>query len=691
DGTEPAGSSPTVVSGGTVVVDRSATLKVKGWRTPGWTTSDITVAAYGISLGTAATPAFSPAAGTYTTAQTVTITTATAGAVVRYTTDGSEPGWTSPVVTGPIPVDWTATVKAKAFRADWASSGTATAAFTINLTNTVAPVTFSPGPGSYPTARTVTLTTATTGAVIRYTTNGLDPTEADPSVVSGGTVVVDREMPLKTKAFNTGMTPSPVRRGDYRITGAVAVGYDHVLAVKTDGTLWSWGGNGAGQLGIGNTTTQTAPVQVIVLAGVVSVAAAATHSFAVKSDGTLWAFGSNFGQLGTGGYTPSTSPVLVAGATDVVAVATGQYHTLALKSDGTVLGWGQNSSGSVGDGTTLPRLTPVAVTGLTDVVAIAAGRYTSFALRRDGTVWSWGANSNGSLGNGGGPALLVPTPVPTLTGVVAVAAGGYRAVAIQTEGTESGAVLAWGKSDTGLSGVGDGTDGGTIRSVPVRILTGGKVIAAEGLRALVLRAGPTDRGSLLGVGYHLANYLASGADQETRVPVRLATGSFVSVSAGTYLMAALRRDTSLLIWGSYTWGNGFVLGIGGGAGADPDGDGLTTQQEWDLGTDPWSPDSNGDGIPDGLASASGKSATNPDMDGDGVPNVVERANGTDPFRADTDGDGVGDGADCFPLDPTRTQCPAPQPGDVTPPSITLTEPVGATLQSTVCNPSPCPP
>ena len=71
------------------------------------------------------------------------------------------------------------------------------------------------------------------------------------------------------------------------------------------------------------------------------------------------------------------------------------------------------------------------------------------------------------------------------------------------------------------------------------------------------------------------------------------------------------------------------------------------------------------------------------LSGDGVPNAVEIARGTDPFRADTHGDGVPDGIDCFPLDPTRWQCPAPVPGDVTPPVITLTEPTNAVLVSSV--------
>ena len=79
----------------------------------------------------------------------------------------------------------------------------------------------------------------------------------------------------------------------------------------------------------------------------------------------------------------------------------------------------------------------------------------------------------------------------------------------------------------------------------------------------------------------------------------------------------------------------------------------------------------------------GISPTSLDVDGDGVSNTLERTKGTDPLRADTDGDAVSDGTDCFPLDPTRTTCPTPIPGDVTPPIITLTEPVSAVLISSV--------
>jgi hypothetical protein len=139
----------------------------------------------------------------------------------------------------------------------------------------------------------------------------------------------------------------------------------------------------------------------------------------------------------------------------------------------------------------------------------------------------------------------------------------------------------------------------------------------------------------------------------------------------------LRTDTTIQEWTSLTsvGANGLALGNTAFAGDDTDGDGLSTADEWAIGSDPLDADTNDDGIRDGIAHASGIGSTNPDMDGDGVLNGLERLNGTDPLRADTDGDEVNDGVDAFPLDPTRTTAPPGTPGDTTPPVITLTDPI----------------
>jgi hypothetical protein len=163
--------------------------------------------------------------------------------------------------------------------------------------------------------------------------------------------------------------------------------------------------------------------------------------------------------------------------------------------------------------------------------------------------------------------------------------------------------------------------------------------------------------------------------------------------------AAVRSDGSLWTWGKNDAGElgdgttvtnvtpkpvpGFSLASTALWALDSDGDGLLNSEELGLGTDGRKVDTNGDGIPDGAAVKAGLSATNTDMDGDGVSNSVEAERGTDPFVADTDGDGVNDAVDCFPLDPTRWQCPAANPNDHTPPIITLTEPTNASLVSSI--------
>jgi alpha-tubulin suppressor-like RCC1 family protein len=412
------------------------------------------------------------------------------------------------------------------------------------------------------------------------------------------------------------------------------------------------------------------------------------HSLVVKGDGTAWAWGDNAdGELGDGTQTQRLTPVQISGLTGVTAVAAGTDHGLALKTDGTVWAWGKNTWGQVGDGTQTQRLTPVQVTSLADVVAVAAGYSHSLALKRDGTVWAWGYNISGQLGDGTTSYRLTPGQVSSLKGVVAIAAGYTHSMALQTEGTTVAEVWSWGANGNGQ--LGDGTT--TTRLLPVRgvadvrAFSAGTTMTARA-QSLYVRGDRSGQGVLWGTGRHNGDTLTSGVPSTSTTPMRIGGGDYVSVAAGDQFSLALKRDTSIVLWGpaaaTYTAANGFTLGAAGGMD-DPDGDGLTTAQEWIFGTDPWNADSNGDGIPDGLAVASGKSPTNLDMDGDGVANAVEITNGTDPFNADTDGDGTGDGTDCFPLDPTRWQCPSPTPGDTTPPVITLTEPTNATLISVV--------
>lgn len=196
---------------------------------------------------------------------------------------------------------------------------------------------------------------------------------------------------------------------------AIAAGGDHSLALKSDGTVWAWGSNYQGELGDGTTVgTRSSPVPVSNLTGVIALASGFQHSLALKSDGTVWAWGTEGnGQLGDGQMSGTIrTPGQVSVLTGVMGIASGYWHSFALKSDGTVWAWGLGDVGQLGDGTTTTtRATPAQVSALTGVVALEGGDFHSLAIKSDGTVWAWGSNFYGQLGDGTTVNKSVPIQV----------------------------------------------------------------------------------------------------------------------------------------------------------------------------------------------------------------------------------------------------------------------------------------
>lgn len=205
---------------------------------------------------------------------------------------------------------------------------------------------------------------------------------------------------------------------------AVATSGRTSYALRADGTVMGWGYNSNGEVGDGTggqkNQVRPLPVPVVGLANVVAIAAGSNHGLALKGDGTVWAWGYNaYGQLGVGtanGLWPR--PTQVMALTNVVAIAAGSYYSLALTSDGTVWAWGIDDSGQLGNGTVdlhviQPHPTPAQVGGLTGVVAIAGSFDHSVAVRSDGTVWGWGGDGAGQLGNG---VQVTYSPTPVLAG-----------------------------------------------------------------------------------------------------------------------------------------------------------------------------------------------------------------------------------------------------------------------------------
>jgi alpha-tubulin suppressor-like RCC1 family protein len=210
-------------------------------------------------------------------------------------------------------------------------------------------------------------------------------------------------------------SPSGPRPRAAAVTGltnvrAIGAGSHFSMALRTDGTVWTWGANNQGQLGDPAVASRPLPGQVAGLANIVAIAAGAEFALALDANGDVWAWGANGnGELGdASGVANRAAPgrVSLAGAT---AIAAGQNHAFAIKG-GALYGWGRNASAQLGLGDTQPRAAPVAIGGIGNVVEVAGGNSHSLAVDANGDVWAWGSNGSGELGIGTGQ-LSAPTPV----------------------------------------------------------------------------------------------------------------------------------------------------------------------------------------------------------------------------------------------------------------------------------------
>ncbi len=217
NGTTPTTSSS--VYSGAITVSSTETVEAIATAS-GYTTSAVGSAAYTINLPAAATPTFSPAGGTYSSAQTVTISDATSGATIYYTTNGTTPTTSSSVYSGAITVSSTETVEAIATASGYTTSAVGSAAYTINLPAAATP-TFSPAGGTYSSAQTVTISDATSGATIYYTTNGTTPTTSSP--VYSGPITVSSTETIEAIATASGYSQSAVGSAAYTISTTAPV------------------------------------------------------------------------------------------------------------------------------------------------------------------------------------------------------------------------------------------------------------------------------------------------------------------------------------------------------------------------------------------------------------------------------------------------------------------------------------
>jgi len=256
---------------------------------------------------------------------------------------------------------------------------------------------------------------------------------------------------------NTTDYSSPKQVGSLTTWSVISLGTAHSAAVKTDGTFWSWGSGLYGALGLNNTTSYSSPKQVGALTNWLTCAAGQYRStVAIKTDGTLWSWGQNaYGQLGLGNTTYYSSPKQVGSLTNWLKLSTGANFVISIKTDGTMWSWGRNNVGQLGLGNITSYSSPKQIGALTTWSAISAAGVGSWclAIKTDGTMWSWGVNTYGGLGLGNTTDYSSPKQIGALTTWSTPAAGQYWGMAVTT----SGALWSWGYNVSGQLGLGNTT------------------------------------------------------------------------------------------------------------------------------------------------------------------------------------------------------------------------------------------
>ena len=256
--------------------------------------------------------------------------------------------------------------------------------------------------------------------------------------------------------------------------------WKNMFGVKTDGTLWVWGANENGQLGINNTTKYSSPVQVPGTTWSTNqdhISAQNRKTYAIKTDGTMWAWGyENRGSLGLNGSVAHggriSSPAQIPGSTwsklalgGMDAETYGTDCMAAIRTDGTLWVWGNNESGALGLNAPANSQysSPVQLPGTNWSEVVKSHGRSMMAIKTDGTLWGWGRNENGQLGLNESPGSpshrSSPTQIPGTTWNSITS--GTHTLATKTDGT----LWTWGKNNHG----GLGQNSTVYRSSPVQV------------------------------------------------------------------------------------------------------------------------------------------------------------------------------------------------------------------------------
>lgn len=291
------------------------------------------------------------------------------------------------------------------------------------------------------------------------------------------------------------------------------------LGIQTNGTLWAWGLNNRGQLGLGNTTSLRVPTRVGTGSNWIQVEAGATHTLALQRDGSLWAWGANeSGQLGLGNTTASLTPLRVGGESAWVEVRAGGFYSLARRADGTIWGWGANTANQLGVTPATNRFLPTRIGTNANWAALSAGLFHSLAVTTNGSLWAWGRGAAGQLGTGFSTNSPFPTRIGADSSWTAVEAGTFHSFGLQMGGT----LYAWGANTNGQLGLGViGTGSEVNVRVPTPVPANASNTAWVEIQAATHSVGLDVNGQVWAWGFNSHGQVGNSTTNQTLSPVLL--------------------------------------------------------------------------------------------------------------------------------------------------------------------------